>query len=129
MDERTWFSELGEEFAHDPEYITHGLLLEITGEICRAMEEERITRSALAERVGVARQRVTNFLNTPSNTTLLTIVRFAEALGLSVHVDVQKLDGEDNRRDTGVYFLDDLQVSRLASAEEGTIEDDSAIAA
>lgn len=88
IDETQWFEELGEQFKDDPEYITHGLLLDVTAEICEAMEEQDVSRVELAGRLGVVRQRVSNFLNTPSNTTLLTIVKFAQALGLNVKVEI-----------------------------------------
>ena len=54
------------------------------------MERQNVTRVELAERLGITRQQVTNFLNTPSNTTLKTVVRFARALGLDVSVKLQR---------------------------------------
>lgn len=88
MDEARWFEELEREYADDPEYILYGLLYVITDDICRAMEEQGITRAALADRLGVSRQYITKFLNTPANTTLQSIVRFANAVGLAVDVSV-----------------------------------------
>ncbi len=82
--ESTWLEKLDEQFANDPEYIVHGMLLDLTEDICRAMDEQGITRSELANRLGVSRQYVTNFLNTPTNTTLKSIVQFAQAVGLEV---------------------------------------------
>jgi transcriptional regulator with XRE-family HTH domain len=123
MDETTWFAQLGEQFAHDPEYITHGLLLEITAEICRAMEEQGISRSELAERMGVARQRVTNFLNTPSNTTLQTVVRFAEALGLCVEVAVKERYGDACLADPDVAPLADLDAFKRLIGEGYLVTD------
>jgi transcriptional regulator with XRE-family HTH domain len=88
MDEARWFEELEREYADDPEYILYGLLYVITDDICRAMEEQGITRATLADRLGVSRQYITKFLNTPANTTLESIVRFANAVGLAVDVSL-----------------------------------------
>ena len=46
------------------------------------MERQKLSRSELAKRMGVRRQYITQFLNTPTNTTLLTIARFAKALNV-----------------------------------------------
>ena len=88
-DETSWLDELDRQFAHDPEYIVHGMLLDITEQICRAMDRQDITRSQLADRLGVSRQYITNFLNTPTNTTLKSVVEFAVALKLQPHVRLQ----------------------------------------
>jgi len=84
MEKSALFAEWLEEFRDDPEYISHGLLMDATDLICREMEAQGLSRRELAERLGVSPQYVTKFLNTPGNTTLLQIVRFAQALGLDV---------------------------------------------
>ncbi|MBU0606817.1 MAG: helix-turn-helix transcriptional regulator [Armatimonadetes bacterium] len=78
------FAALEAKYANDPEAINYGLLMDATDLICREMEAQGLTRRELAERLGVSPQYVTKFLNTPSNTSLLQIVRFAQALGLDV---------------------------------------------
>lgn len=78
------FAKWLEEYKHDPEYINYGLLMDATDLICREMEAQGLTRKELAARLGVSPQYITKFLNTPSNTSLLQIVRFAQALGLEV---------------------------------------------
>ena len=135
IDETQWFNELRDKFAGDPEYITHGLLLDITARICEEMEEQGVSRSELAERLGVARQRVTHFLKTPTNTTLLTIVRFAEALGVSVKVAVEpslpKVVSEDpNVADFLAHLQKShLRVAQLPTAERREVPNDLTIAA
>jgi len=78
------FAQWIAEYRNDPEYINYRLLMDATDLICREMEAQGMTRRELAERLGVSPQYVTKFLNTPGNTTLLQIVRFAQALGLEV---------------------------------------------
>ncbi len=89
MDEERQFQQWLEEHEDDPEFIVYGLLYEITESICEAMEQQSVTRAELAKRLGVKRQYITNFLNTPRNTTIETVVRFAKALDLDVTVNLQ----------------------------------------
>ncbi len=78
------FAALQARYADDPEATNYRLLMDATDLVCREMEAQGITRRELAARLGVSPQYVTKFLNTPSNTTLLQVVRFAHALGLEV---------------------------------------------
>ena len=87
--EKEWFDTYGEELTSHPAYILQGLLLEVTERICEAMEKQDVSRSELADRLDVSRQYITNFLNTPSNTTLKTIVEMANALDLEVEVTLR----------------------------------------
>ena len=86
MQDAPLFQRLYAEYEKDPEYIAHGLLYRVVDEICAAMERQGTTRRELAARLDVSPQYVTKFLNTPSNTTLLQLVRFADAVGLTVNV-------------------------------------------
>ena len=78
------FAQWRAEYENDPEAVNYRLLMDATDMICREMDAQGITRRELADRLGVSPQYVTKFLNTPGNTTLLQIVRFAQALGLDV---------------------------------------------
>ena len=80
----TIFVELEAKFADDPRALAERSLLVAAESICRAMDEQGITRLELARRMGVSRQYVTSFLNAPTNTTLETIIRFARAVGLEM---------------------------------------------
>ena len=97
MRESTFFTELHERYSDDPEYIVETMLLALTESICEAMEEQGISRAQLAARLGVSRQRVTNFLNAPTNTSLLTVVKFAQALGLEVETIKLTRPGETDK--------------------------------
>ncbi len=83
---RNVYQELKQKHENDAEYIAYKLLLEITDSICGAMDEQGMKRKELAERLGVSPQYVTKFLNTPENTTVYQVVRFAQAVGLDVEV-------------------------------------------
>lgn len=92
------FEQLEREFADDPEYLTDGLLLHVTAIIYVAMEDQGLSRRDLARRAGVSTRSVTAFYNTPTNTPLLTIVRFAQALGLEVEIALRPKQGEAAQR-------------------------------
>ena len=82
------FEEMRSEFAHDPEYLAERALLEVAEQICEAMEKQGMSRSELARRAGVTRQVLTRFLNTPANTTVLTLARLAQALDLELQLNL-----------------------------------------
>jgi len=60
-------------------------ILEVTELLCEIMEEERVTRSELATRLGKTRGYVTQLLAGRANMTLRTISDVFGALGRAVH--------------------------------------------
>lgn len=82
MDAEKWFSDKLMEFENDPEFIAEELVLEIIASLNKAMNERGITRRELAARLGTSPSFVSEVLNGKPNLTLLTLCRFAEALGL-----------------------------------------------
>jgi predicted DNA-binding protein (UPF0251 family) len=54
--------------------------------IGRIMDQQDVTQTKLAARMGVSRQQVSRLLRTPNNTMLKTLVRIACALGLELNV-------------------------------------------
>lgn len=88
MEEAAIFSEWVDELTHDPEYVVHELLCDITEDICAAMNRRGMNRADLARQLEVSPQYISEFLNTPHNTTLKQIVRFAAAVGLDVAVSL-----------------------------------------
>ena len=86
-----WLAEQVAKYQDDPEFITYGILDDVTDVLCGEMEAQGMSRADLARKMGVSRAYVTRFLNTPLNTRVETIVRFAQAVGLDVKVElVQK---------------------------------------
>ena len=68
----------------NPSFLTEQLLLEINEQFCRIMDEQGISRSELADRIGVKRQFITRILNGNPNITLLTLVKVATALNAKI---------------------------------------------
>lgn len=73
-------------YENDPDYIAEGLALQITEEASRLMGDASISRSALAELMGVSRSYVTRIFNAPPNLTLRSIAQLAIALGVKPRV-------------------------------------------
>lgn len=89
-----------------PSFLTEQLLIEINEEFCRIMEEQRISRAELAERMGVKPQFITRILNGNPNITLLTLVKVATALHAKLGfalVVTQKAEQKDVARISPPY--------------------------
>ena len=69
-----------ERLEKDPEFLQDYMKASIVEDIYQAMEEERISKSQLAERLGKSRQYVGRVLNETANFTLKSIARIAAAL-------------------------------------------------
>jgi antitoxin HicB len=61
----------------------------VAGQISRAMDEQGLTKSALAARMGTSRAQLDRVLNPNSqNVTIETLARAAEALGQRFHMEI-----------------------------------------
>jgi len=52
----------------------------------KKMEQDNISQGMLAKKLGVSKGRISQVLNDPGNVSLLTVVKFARALGMKVSV-------------------------------------------
>lgn len=68
-----------------PDYIAEGVALRIMEEACELMEEQGITRSELAARMGVSRARINQIMGAPPSLTLRQVAQLAIALGTEPH--------------------------------------------
>lgn len=101
MDESRIFSQWEEELRDDPTTIVHGMLCEITEAICEAMDRRGMSQADLARKLEVTPQYISEFLNTPQNTTLKQIVRFATAVGLEVDLALRAFEEpEESKEET-----------------------------
>ena len=65
---------------NDPAYLTEGVKVDFAEELCRLMDESGVSRTQLAERMGVSRAYITRILRTDYNLTAETMVKVALAL-------------------------------------------------
>ena len=75
-----WLDESPE---HSRAFLEEGLILEATEAICEAMKKRRMSKAALAGRLGTSKAYVTQLLNGNRNMTLRTFARIAFALNLT----------------------------------------------
>lgn len=85
------YESLYEGWQDDPEFLAVLAAEVFSGKICIAMEEQGVSQSELARRLGVSRQHISAFMADPGNPTLETMVRMAHALGLSVNITLAAL--------------------------------------
>jgi len=63
-----------------PERGLQALLIDVVEKIESAMARQNLTRAEVARRAGLKREYVSRILNNPSNVTLATLVRLANAV-------------------------------------------------
>lgn len=87
-----WFKEEWERAKDTFDYKLESLELEVTERILEIMEEKGISRSELAERLGVSKAAISKLLNDGSNMTLKRLLTIAEALDHKVRVDLGSVE-------------------------------------
>ena len=82
-----------EAFEKDPDYVAAGIATDIAEQVARRMSEKDMSRSALAQALGVNRAYITRVLNAPPNLTLRSIAAIALALDAIVRVQLVPVEG------------------------------------
>jgi len=82
------FKKLLDKYRDDPEYVAEGLLIDINEQIVELLESKKVTRSELAQKLGVSNAYITKLLNGNENLTIKQLVRLVVALGCSVDVAI-----------------------------------------
>lgn len=77
-----------EEWKNDPEFRKEEIILGLNERICELMEEKKISRTELANRIKVNRAFITRILNGSQNITIGTLVRIALALDADLKIDI-----------------------------------------
>jgi transcriptional regulator with XRE-family HTH domain len=80
------FSDLYREAERHQDYWVAGVILEFTESMVREMARQRLTRKALAKRLGATPAYVTRILRGEVNFTLATMVRISHSLGADLHI-------------------------------------------
>ena len=88
MNHTRWLDHALREYESDPEFLAEASAFEIMERASQLMEPGRLSRSELAERMGVSRAYVTRLFKAPPNLTLRTVWQLALALKAKVAVDL-----------------------------------------
>ena len=89
MSPQTWFEKELEKAKDTLEFKLNTLELEITEGIIKEMEKKSITRTELAERLGVSKAYISKFLNYGSNVTIKKLIEIAHALDCDVDIPLK----------------------------------------
>ncbi len=65
---------------NDPDYRFEELVSEITNAICKAMKDNKVSRTQLADKLGISPPAVTRMLDGNPNFTLKRLLSVADAL-------------------------------------------------
>ncbi|MCK9518033.1 MAG: helix-turn-helix domain-containing protein [Dehalococcoidia bacterium] len=109
-----------QELQHDPDYQYELLMIAVGEVIVDRMEALGVSRSELAERLGVKPPRVTQILAGSGNLTLRTLAHVAHALDARVVIEFKD-------RELGEVALDTLTWPAIA-ADDQAVRDGHALA-
>ena len=85
---KTRLEKLIEQHSRNDQFLVEALLIEISDQLNVAMEQQGVTQSELAERLGVSKSYVSRLLHGTPNLTLRTLVRLSNALNRRVQLDL-----------------------------------------
>jgi len=80
------FEELFAEARKHPEFTKELAILEFTEELVRIMDEQGVTHTELARRIGSSQAYVSRVLNGGANFTLASMTKLSAALGMELRV-------------------------------------------
>ncbi len=130
MDLKKQFESLVEQFKDDIEYISEGIIIDVTEQIHKQMKEKNITRSQLAQKLGCSNAYITKLLNGGENLTLKKIVQIAHALECSIDFVLLPKQYEMKRHITfNTKKLDTTGYSQQLNLEDAYEQRNGAIAA
>lgn len=81
-----WFKDIYEKTRGSFDFKLMNLELEVGEKILAIMEEKSISRSKLADLMGVSKAAVSKLLNNPQNLTLKTLLKVSLALGCDIDI-------------------------------------------
>jgi antitoxin component HigA of HigAB toxin-antitoxin module len=83
-----WLSEAVREYETDADFVAESLAIGLIERALELMEEQGMSRSALADAMEVSRAHVTRLFNAPPNLTLRSIAKLSLALGVEPYVSL-----------------------------------------
>ena len=88
MKKEKWFYEAVTEYKNDVEYLTEAAILDVTEKIVEKMKEQDLSRTELANRLGVSKAFITKVLGGYPNLTIRSMVSLANALGCNLSFEI-----------------------------------------
>jgi len=91
------FSQIVEKAKKHDDYWITGVLIEFTEMVCKHMDEKKMTRTELAEKLNVTSAYITKLLRGNANVTLKTMVRLARVFDKEINIEFQNIKSESNK--------------------------------
>jgi len=93
MKPELWFAQELEKYEKDPEVILEGLLFDINEKILEIMDKKKISRTNIADKLGVSPAYITklldNLLEGKPNVTLKTLIKITLALDSKLAIELR----------------------------------------
>jgi transcriptional regulator with XRE-family HTH domain len=87
MKNRTWLEKMLDSVKDSFEFRLEKIILDLTEQVCKRMQDRQITRTQLARDLNVSPAAVTKILNGNSNFTLRTLLSLGDALNLDLGIE------------------------------------------
>lgn len=105
-----WFKKEYEEAKESFEYKLEGLEIDVLEKIAEVMENKGISKTALAQKLGVTKQAITNLFINGSNITLKRLLSIADALDCNVEINIIETNYFKNQSNSP-YFVFHTEIS------------------
>jgi transcriptional regulator with XRE-family HTH domain len=126
MSENNWLTELVDELEDDAEYLTELQILHFTKLVVDKMQELKISRVELANRLDVSKAFVTKLLNGNPNMTIKTMVTILNAIGCRLNLGVYPKGFEVPRKAMYLYTNKNYEAYQRSKSEENEVHYDCA---
>ena len=99
MNKINWAEEF-ERARNSIDYKLERLILGITEDIVKLMEKENVSRKGLADKLGVSKPSISNFLNQGSNMTIKRILAITEELNSEIEIIIKHKSASQKKNQT-----------------------------
>ncbi len=107
-----WIEAGHREGMKDPEYVADWLSLQLSAKLASIIVREGVTRRSIAQKLGVSPAYVSKVLGGHPNMTILSMTKFAMALGLRPTITFEKADASPATETAQVVPAGGRSVSR-----------------
>lgn len=88
MNYEKWFNDMLEQYKDDIDFLTEEAIIEFNEKIVKRLKELNLSRTELANKLGVSKAFITKLLNGNPNLTIKTMVSIAKALDCNLELDL-----------------------------------------
>jgi transcriptional regulator with XRE-family HTH domain len=112
-----WLKEKIKKYENDTEFLSEQLIIDFSELVVMKMQEQKLKRVDLAERLNVSKSFITKILNGNPNMTVKTMVSIANALNCNLWVDLYPKGFEIKRKAIYVYSEENPNILIPTSCE------------